>query len=155
MELSPVIHVLSRAIIVHHQHILLCSSVELNSNFYFTPGGHIASAETAKECLSRELLEETGYDFTITRFLGCIEYRFSPEEITTMHCHTQEYNFFFEAISTEISNLDYIPKISKLEQHIDLMWIPIKDLAIIDLRPRPLKQIINLWLNQNTKNFFI
>jgi 8-oxo-dGTP diphosphatase len=152
MHLSPTTHVLARAIIIHKDHILLCRTIGLNYNFYFTPGGHIEPTETAKQALHRELLEEIGFNFTIKRFLACIEYCFQPNEITNMHCHTQEYNFFFEATAKEIELQIPIPK---LEQHIDLIWVQVKDLLSIDLKPEALKQFINLWLNQHADHMFI
>ncbi len=152
MNLPEIIHVLSRAIVIHKDRILLCKPVGLFSDFYFTPGGHVEPIETAREALYRELLEETGFNFTIKRFLGCIEYSFQPNEITKMHCHNREYNFFFEATAKEIEQQITI---FTLEDHINLMWVPIKDLFYIDLKPEPLKRFINIWLNKSVEDIFI
>lgn len=61
-------------------------------------------------------------------------------------------NWHNEATAKEIELQIPIPK---LEQHIDLIWVPVKDLLSIDLKPEALKQFINLWLNQHADHMFI
>ena len=48
-----------RALIVENGKILL--SHETNTGVYLTPGGGLESAETNRECVIREVREETGY----------------------------------------------------------------------------------------------
>ena len=54
------IHVLSRAIILDQEHILVCKTRDLPISFYFLPGGHIEHGESAEAAVIRELLEESG-----------------------------------------------------------------------------------------------
>lgn len=72
------IHVLSRAMIIDQRHILLCKTLDLPVIFYFLPGGHVEHGESVETSLLRELMEETGAQYKIKRFLGCLEYRFEP-----------------------------------------------------------------------------
>src|SRR5437660_10399044 len=112
------IHVLSRAVIINQEHILLCKTLNLTINFYFLPGGHVEHGESVETSLLRELVEETGIKCVIKRFLGCLEYRFEPGHSSI--CHNHEYNFIFEAESDALKS-NY--KIPQLETHIEVMWI--------------------------------
>lgn len=51
------IHVLSRAVVIEKEHILLCKTIALNPDFFFLPGGHIEQGEGAQQALLRELRE--------------------------------------------------------------------------------------------------
>lgn len=147
MSVVNQIHVQSRAVIISHNHILLCRTTCLATNFYFLPGGHIDHGESAAAACIREMKEEIGLDFKIKNFLGCIEYAFDPA--VTMHakCHTQEYTFVFEAFSPEAEN--NFPEITGKEAHLELTWHPYVDLDRIDIRPALLKKQIPIWLQEN------
>ena len=143
------IHVLSRAVVIDQNHILLCKTVDLPINFYFLPGGHIEHKESAETAVLRELVEETGATCTIKRFLGCFEYSFEPGHNSI--CHNHEYNFIFEAESDTLKI--HIP-IPRLEKHIELQWIPFDSLGNIDFRPAPLNALIQQWLAVSVNNTF-
>ena len=141
------IHVLSRAVIIDEGHILLCKTLDLQTNFYFLPGGHVEHGESIEKAVLRELLEESGAVCTITRCLGCLEYSF--ELGLNSICHNHEYNFIFEAASDSLKTNKQIPQ---LEDHIKLEWIPLNQIAKIDLRPEPLKPLIPIWLESGSIN---
>ncbi|MES2607830.1 MAG: NUDIX domain-containing protein [Pseudomonadota bacterium] len=143
------IHVLSRAVVIDQNHILLCKTVDLPINFYFLPGGHIEHKESAETAVLRELVEETGETCTIKRFLGCLEYSFEPGHNSI--CHNHEYNFIFEAESDALKI--HIP-IPHLEKHIELQWIPFDSLGDIDFRPAPLNALIQQWLAASVNDTF-
>jgi 8-oxo-dGTP diphosphatase len=136
------IHVLSRAVIIDEDHILLCKTLDLSSNFYFLPGGHIEHGESAHDAVLRELLEEGGVQGTIKRFLGCLEQSFEPGHNSI--CHNHEYNFFFEVESTSLKVHEIIPQ---REEHIQLMWVPLTKIGEIEFRPEPLKTLLPEWLD--------
>ncbi|MBS4192442.1 NUDIX domain-containing protein [Bacillus sp. FJAT-49705] len=46
------------------------AAVRTTRGHYFLPGGGIENSETFEECLSREVLEETGYEVLIGRYIG-------------------------------------------------------------------------------------
>ena len=143
------IHVLSRAVIIDQDHILLCKTLNLVSNFYFLPGGHVEHGESVETSLLRELVEETGIECIIKRFLGCLEYSFEPEHSSI--CHNHEYNFIFEAESDALKSNHNIPQ---LEAHIELIWMPLDKLPEIDFRAEPLRELIPQWLGSDLKNSF-
>lgn len=138
------IHVLSRAVILDQDHILLCKTRDLPMSFYFLPGGHIEHGESAEVAVLRELLEESGTQCRIKRFLGCLEHSFEPGHSSI--CHNHEYNFFFEAESDFLKV--QIP-LALLEDHIELIWIPLHEIDSIDFRPEPLKTLLPEWLNRS------
>ena len=144
---NKVIHVLSRAIIIDQNQILLCKTLGAWSNFYFLPGGHIEHNESAQQALLRELMEETGQPFTIKRFLGCLEYSFDSKI-----CHDHEYNLIFETTPVQIQVHQTLPQ---LEPHIELEWIYLSKLNDIKFFPEPLKTLIPEWLkNNHAQNFY-
>lgn len=143
------IHVLSRAVIVDQGHILLCKTLDLKTNFYFLPGGHVEHNESVTDAVLRELKEETGADCTIKRFLGCLEYRFEPGHNSI--CHNHEYNFIFEVKSAALSSDCKVPQ---LEAHIELVWIPFNKITVIDFRAEPLRVLLPKWLQATVHNVF-
>jgi 8-oxo-dGTP pyrophosphatase MutT (NUDIX family) len=143
------IHVLSRAVIIDQDHILLCKTLDCTINFYFLPGGHVEHKESAQDAVLRELMEEAGAVCAIKRFLGCLEHSFEPGHSSI--CHNHEYNFIFEAESETLKKHISVPK---LENHIDVLWVPIRELLSIDFRPEPLKELLPLWLGAAKNNAF-
>lgn len=143
------IHVLSRAVIIDQDHILVCKTLDLPTAFYFLPGGHVEHGESVETSLLRELREESGAECRIKRFLGCLEYSFEPGHSSI--CHNHEYNFIFEI---ESDTLKINNKIQQFEPHLELMWMPLSKLVDIDFRAEPLRMLIPVWLNASPNNLF-
>ena len=149
MDDKDKIHVLSRAVIIDQDQILLCKTLDLEINFYFLPGGHIEHGESAEICCLRELKEETGFECTIKKFLGCLEHSFVPGHNSI--CHNHEYNFIFEAESLDLKSDKKIPC---PEKHIELIWVPLSDLPKIDFRAEPLRKLLPEWLSDSSFDKF-
>lgn len=143
------IHVLSRAVILDQDHILLCKTLDLPISFYFLPGGHVEHGESVETSLLRELVEEAGVTCKIKRFLGCLEHSFEPGHNSI--CHNHEYNFVFEA---ESEDLKVGREILPLEDHIGLVWMPLSKIAEIDLRAEPLRTLLPEWLKASPNDAF-
>jgi 8-oxo-dGTP diphosphatase len=143
------IHVLSRAVIIDQGHILLCKTLDLPLNFYFLPGGHVEHGESVETTLLRELMEETGAEGCIKRFLGCLEFSFEPGHSSI--CHNHEYNFIFEVESETLKMGIPIPQ---HEAHIELVWMPLSKIAEIDFRAEPLRLLVPQWLTPSPHTTF-
>lgn len=141
------IHVLSRAVIISDNHLLLCATVEPAPLFYFLPGGHIEPGESAIVALKRELQEEAGITIAVDRFLGCFEYTF--HDASGKACHSHEYNFIF---STHSPTLNPTLPVPSLERHIRYEWVALNKLENIDLKPEQFKRLIPYWLNLDMNN---
>ncbi len=147
MNKNTNIHILARAVILDADHILVCKTTDMPHNFYFLPGGHVEHGESAQVALLRELLEETGAEATIKRFLGCLEFSFEPGY--SSFCHNHEYNFIFEV---EAPSLSVANKVPQLEAHIELTWVPMNKINEIDFRAEPLRVLIPQWLKSTSDN---
>ncbi|CAO4842429.1 MAG: hypothetical protein CNLJKLNK_00572 [Holosporales bacterium] len=139
------IHVLSRAVVIDQDHILLCQTQDLENNFYFLPGGHVEHEESVQTTLIRELEEEAGYQCKIDTLLGCLEHTFKPGHNSI--CHNHEYNFIFK-VSGE--GLTFGCPLPQKEPHIKLFWISLQDLPHVDMRPAPMRECLKDWLSGGT-----
>ncbi len=152
------IHVLARGVIIDQDHILLAYDprshpnhyYELNTPFYYLPGGHIDFQECANNALIREIKEETGFEAEIEKFLGIIEHAWSfpGDEVC---CHTHEINLIFKLNIKELKFGDIVPQ---KEEHVAFEWIAIETLKEVDLRPLPLKSALSKWLECTDNNIF-
>ncbi len=136
--------------IIDQNKILLCKIIDLEINFYFLPGGHIEHGESAANSLLRELHEETGFEWYLDGFLGCLEYSFEPDHGSI--CHDHEYNFIFEAKSKHLKSDE---KLTCPEKHIELTWMPISGLSEIDFRAELLRKLLPKWLSGDNPNKFM
>ncbi len=145
------IHILSRAVIIHDRKILLTYDPNDPDCTFNLPGGHLEERETALDALKREIKEEIGLtSFTIERFLGCIEHIFDKEALCT--CHEHEYSFFF-LVSAEALSSTVIPE--QIEQHVRFIWMDIDHLRNIKLLTPTLPQALDSWLAKSGRNPFL
>jgi len=137
------IHPLSRALLFQDDNIVLCKP--RNDNWFFLPGGHIESGESAKTALLRELNEEIGSgSYEIKKLIGICENSFILKE----DIWQQEINLIFEAKIP--SNFE----IKSQENHLEFMSLKIEDFKHCNFRPAQLKEGLINWL-KDKKPFFI
>ncbi len=108
------IEIISRALIIKDEKILLCKAVK-DTPHYYLPGGHVEFGESAESALKREFVEETGVAISNLAFVGVFENQWG--KVPPHH----EYNLIFTA------TLDSQAVVSK-EEHIEFEWIEIERL---------------------------
>ncbi len=148
MNTTLPIHILSRAVILSHNYILLAYTQNPKREYTYLPGGHVEVNEDARSALHRELVEEIGYDCRIGRFLGCLEYRFDGQQ----KCHNHEYNLIFLAYHEDFNYLH--PVISK-EEKLFFRWEPLEKLSEAKILPEILSQWIPKQLKRKLNTAFL
>lgn len=137
------IHVLSRAIIIKNDCLLMVYDPRMPVPVYNLPGGHIELQEPAASALIRELNEEIGPgDYRIEKYLGCLEHLFDPQDSRT--CHSHEYGFYF-LVDAPLIAADTLPE--QREVHVKLAWIPLKDLSKLNVLTPSFPKALNQWMS--------
>jgi 8-oxo-dGTP pyrophosphatase MutT (NUDIX family) len=152
------IHVLTRAIIIHNDHILCAYDPRLKTAsgdpvFYYLPGGHIEYQESATDSLIRELSEETGEQITVKGFIGAFERSWlnTPQSVK---CHKHEISLVFKAVLDNKKD-DALPSITSKENHkVAFVWLELKNIQNYDIRPSLLKDNIHNWLTVPSEHVF-
>ncbi len=136
------IHIIARGLLVKGDFIVFCRIKR--EDYYFLPGGHVASGESAPAALLRELNEEIGeYRHSAPLFIGICENIFNLKENILQH----EINLVFV-----VKLLDDTPIISK-EDHLEFVSIKKDSLNQCKILPETLKEGIIEWLKKG-KIFF-
>lgn len=109
---------------------------------YCLPGGYVQFGETSEAALLREMFEETGLEFKISKYVGVVENFF----LNKKNDKTHEIDMYYLIESDNIKELN-LSRIEKGE-HSDILhnfsWINLKELNNIHLLPSELKkEIIN------------
>ena len=112
---------LSQAVIIQNQHVLMVRQYVRNGNIVWTfPGGKVEESESPEMACIREAKEETGYDIKI-------------RELLTVQ--KQKYTFVAEIIGGEL----YLD-LSNPDNHeiIEIAWVPIDNASYFDVQTKPI-----------------
>jgi 8-oxo-dGTP diphosphatase len=128
-------------ICIHDNKLLLIrhASTVNKENFWAPPGGGLSYGETIEQCLVREILEETGLEVKVGRFLFVNEFLHPP-------LHAVE--FFFEVQltgGTLTTGVD--PELAPDQQIIEeACWLDIKEIIALPIasKHRSLQYLISL-----------
>ena len=130
-----------RAIIRRGNKILVCKHKNKHKNDYFFPGGHIDFGESAREALSRELKEELDISLEKISFMGAVENIFKHDGK-----NHHEINFVFDVKAKKVKD-------KSLEDHLDFLFLDIKQFSKKRVLPIALRKQVLKWL-KNKKVFW-
>lgn len=144
-----------RAIIIKDNHILLN---EFDSGDYYNlPGGGLEPGETLKDCVKREVYEESGYTIDVGNILYMYEY--NPERDHFFYGKRGALSPIFNCvINKEFDvvqpfDIDSDPDGSSVST--GCKWIPLSELATIELVPKIGNKILNDLKNENFEMTFL
>ena len=126
-------------LIIKSNKILLVDMDDIG--FLCLPGGYVELGETTEVAVKRELLEEVGKKFDISKYLGVVENYFINKYSKRIH----EISFYY--LMTTIENIDtnnftIIENDKGNKIKLDFKWIDLKEIGNYDIRPSFLKQIL-------------
>ena len=118
------------AVVRRGTEIVVCRN--LSEKWWYLPGGRLKAGEDSLDGLTRELNEELGSTFEIQRPIVCGENFF-----TLQGARFHEVCFYYEVLWTGGPLRPDGP-----EAYEEFKWIPVKDIAALDLRPTFMKSYI-------------
>ena len=135
----------ARAVIVRNNQLLLvkCNDADVGVH-YNLPGGGVEDNKLLEDAVRREVLEEACVQVDVSRILFVMEY--IPTEQRYQQGAKHSVEVIFEC-SLQENNEACMPDVPDACQ-IDVVWIPLSELAFIPLLPQVGKQILAA-LNNN------
>lgn len=135
IALRPSRHVLSRALLVDSDHILLMR--QLGGLSYNLPGGHVDGGESIQNAVQRECFEECGVRLKAEKVLGIIELNYKKLGFLKKQTLTFIWKMSPLTMHDQVQGHDYFEKPE---------WVRLSDLQNLDLRPTILKDWIPEWI---------
>ena len=118
------------AVVVEGGSVLVQRPVDDPGACYAFIGGEYEIGDTFETRLKTEFEEETNAQLVVSRYLFCVENHFRHGDSVI-----QQVEHFF---LVKLDRLD----VRSAEPHLRQHWLPIGDLALIDLRPRVVRDAL-------------
>ncbi|ONH33232.1 NUDIX domain-containing protein [Pseudofrankia asymbiotica] len=122
----------ARLLVLYENRVLLAS--HRGQPWYFLPGGRVRPGETIEDALRREIDSQADLDVGALDFVGCIEQAYTEDSLA-IHALTTVFT----------APLPWAAQIISNDPGVHLASIAIEDLADLELRPAPLKDMIQRW----------
>ena len=124
------IEVIARGIMFHGERVLLCQNRK--HGYFYLPGGHVESSETAATALAREMQEEAAIGVAVGRVVQVEEHLF-VQGGKSRH----EINVYFSMSTTADPT-----GIRSVEDQIAFAWVAVTDLEHTDIRPAHSRDVV-------------
>lgn len=124
----------AKAIILHNDKILVNRCISDNNEVYYDlPGGGQNQFETMEHAVIREVLEETGYEVNIVRFLALAEEIYDNDEIRKKYFDYSHriLHIFLVALTSE----KRVEETEKDSQQDESIWISLDEIDRLPFRP--------------------
>lgn len=131
MPKEPHTEFIARGLLAHQGRVLLCKN--LKHGYFYLPGGHIDFAESARDALAREMVEECGQSVEVGPLLLTSEISFQGPK---REHHEINLVFHMEQLGGLATPPD---QVASIEKHIGFEWVELAQLHETDLRPDQLK----------------
>jgi 8-oxo-dGTP pyrophosphatase MutT (NUDIX family) len=138
----------AKAIILHNDKILVNRCItDHNEVYYDLPGGGQNQFETMEDAVIREVLEETGYEVNIVRFLALAEEIYDNHEIREKYFDYSHriLHIFLAALTSE----NRVEETEKDSQQDECIWMSFDEIDKLPFRPVQLTGKISNLINDN------
>lgn len=122
----------ARAVFIKNGKILLAN--KKGEPHLFIPGGRVEPSESIVDAVVREIKEELDCKCTIKKYFGSIEHSFNYTDTKKYY----EVGHFFEVDIEGVNEKS--PKSN--EDEMQFSWINIKKLDSLDIRPKPVIELL-------------
>lgn len=130
----------SAGLIIKNNKVLV---VEMDNNgFYCLPGGYVEIGETTEETIIREMLEETGKEAKIIKYLGMVENYFITKSLRRMHEVSCYYLMEFADENIPQEDFSLIENDKGYIVKLDFKWINIEEIDKYIIKPNFLKNLL-------------
>lgn len=134
----------TRGLCISDKHVLLLQ--KKGEAHYFLPGGRVEVGEGYEYALKREIEEELDKTCVINSLIGVIEHEF-------VHYSGKDYyevGLFFDITIDGLSAGD----VNSNEEELEFHWHPIDQLEDINIKPRPVIDLVRQLAKGDTSCFF-
>ena len=135
------------AIIIEDDCVLFAGNE--HEDYYYSIGGGVHMGESAEQCISREVFEETGIHYEIDHLAVICENFFTGHGglIDGLDCHCLEFYFVMKSRGSQELNSNSLNMDNELEE---MHWVPIDEIEKVNIKPSFLKDRIKEIINGNS-----
>ena len=129
-------------IVVHGGKMLFVKCIY--ADYYYMVGGGVFLGETSKDCMEREIFEETGMKLKAKHLSVVCENFFKGKDglADGCDCHVLEYYYLLEVSDEDIKNCKTLT-----DNGEPLVWIPFEDFDKVVIKPDFIKERIDEIVN--------
>lgn len=132
----------AKAMVIHSGKILVNRYISAKGEIYYDlPGGGQLQFETMEEAVQREVLEETGYQVKINRFIALAEEIYEDSKI-----REQYYDYSHRILHIFLAELTGDQRITPAETDFnqeDSIWLDFEEADKLTFRPKQLSGCIS------------